>query len=98
MKSATGTIQRTAQLRTVFIDIILLLLTKTDKHIKKLLFGGATELGSPSGGAVKNLRFLTEGVPLEKRPLVPFIVGHLSRPRLRSATLPIGEGKGVPAK
>ena len=34
MKSATGTIQRTAQLRTVFIDIILLLLTKTDKHIE----------------------------------------------------------------
>ena len=34
MKSAPGTIQRTARLRSVFIDIILLLLTKTDKHIK----------------------------------------------------------------
>ena len=32
MKSEPGTIQQTAQLRAVFIDIILLLLTKTDKH------------------------------------------------------------------
>ena len=35
MKSAPGTIHRTTQLRAVFIDIILLLLTKADKHIIK---------------------------------------------------------------
>ena len=34
MKSAPGTIHRTAQLRAVFIDIILLLMRKADKHIK----------------------------------------------------------------
>ena len=45
MKSATGTIQRTAQLRTVFIDIILLELSKADKHIFKCyyLVGAATD-------------------------------------------------------
>ena len=63
-----------------------------------MLFCRATKLGSPSGGAVKNLRFLTEGVPLEKRQLVPFIVGHPSRPRLRSAPLPRGEGTGGAVK
>ena len=37
MKSEPGTIHRTTQLRTVFIDIILLLLSKGDKRM--VLYG-----------------------------------------------------------